>query len=373
MKLLDRFASIDRKFAWSFLGFVLAVFFGCLTIYNEFLKVRDPQLVVEVLGNANVLDLRENLPELKILYGDVDIRSVGKDLSVIVFRLRNVGGAPILVGSYDANAPLRVGLSNGEFLKFELTDATSDYLMSAATAQKISTSAIQLPTVILEPGESYTIKALAIHESRVAPTLKASGKIAGMRDIQVVKLEPEKDNETFFSKVFSGSLGVQFVRAHLYFIVVIIVWASIISSFVGISSAIVTRGRRKAVSQFRKHVNEKVPSDFEGIFDTYIDLGLPPLVHARELVADVERLGRVLSASEGRKFFIPNSGSAQIYPDFVPERFTDDTVVFGRARGARIIQQAKIVSIDSEGKVSVNAEKESLLGRFIDFVTIKNS
>lgn len=86
MSIISNIAAIDRKFAWSFFGFVLAVFFGGITIYNEFIRNPNPSLSVQILSDTNVLDVRENVPELKIVYGDVDIKSLSQTLSVVVFR-----------------------------------------------------------------------------------------------------------------------------------------------------------------------------------------------------------------------------------------------------------------------------------------------
>jgi len=340
MNGLEKFANIDKKFAWSFLGFVLAVFFGGLTIYNEFIKVHDPQMVVEVMSDTNVLVLRENLPELKILYGDVDIKSIGKDLSVIVFRVKNVGGASILGGYYDTNSPVTINLSNGEFLKFEKIGASNEYLASSANATKAAPSSIRMPSVIMEPGESYTIKALVIHGARTSTLLKSSGKIAGMREIPIIKIEPGKDTESFWSKVFSGSLGVQATRAPLYFLAFILGLFIIFAPLIAISEAMQKRGRKKSISQFCKHINEAMPEGHETIFDYYISDGLTPLVRARELLGDAEKLKVMLESHEHQQKTGNNEGVIFIDNIDYLENHGRSHIILNRGIASRIIKKS---------------------------------
>lgn len=374
MNAIEKFANIDKKFSWSFLGFLLALFFGGLTIYNEFIKVHDPQMVVEVLSDTNVLDLRENLPELKILYGEVDIKSVGKDLSVMVFRIKNVGGASILGGFYDANSPVTISLSNGEFLKFEKIGSSNEYLSSSANATKIGPSSIRMPNVIMEPGESYTIKALVIHGARAGTLIKSSGKIAGMRNIPIVRIEPDKENESFWSKVFSGTIGVQAARAPIYFIGFIFAIVVTFVPVIAISDALQERARKKSIAQFRKHTNEAIPDGHEAIFDCYASEGLAPLVRARKILGDLEELKDVLekqtqrqrSSNEEGVVFVDNA-------DYFFNNHRSSHILLNRESASRIIKKAAIATIEQDGRVQIDASKERFLGRFIDYITIKES
>ena len=372
MNGLEKFANIDKKFAWSFLGFLLAVFFGGLTIYNEFIKVRDPQIVVEVISDTNVLDLRENLPELKIFYGDVDIKSIGKDLSVIVFRVKNVGGASVLGGYYDLNSPATINLSNGEFLKFEKVGASNEYLANSANAKKSTPSSIRMPNVIMEPGESYTIKSLVIHKARSSTLLKSSGKIAGMREIPVITVETDKDTESFLSRVLSGTPAVQATRTPIYFFAFLFGIFIVIAPPIAISDWMKKRGRKKAIAQFRKHINEELPEGHKVIFHYYISEGLAPLVRVRELLGDTENLKSTLERNKLREMIYESGSVAFMDNAEYLELHARSHVVLNKGT-ARIIQKAAIAEVDQEGTVHVNLQKKKFLGKFIDYITIKES
>lgn len=373
MNTLEKFANIDKKFAWSFLGFVLAVFFGGLTIYNEFIKAHDPQMVVEILSDTNVLDLKENLPELKILYGDVDIKNVGKDLSVMVFRIKNVGGASILGGFYDANSPVEITLSNGEFLKFEKIDSSNEYLKNSASAIKSSPTSIRIPNVIMEPGESYTLKALIIHAARTATLIKSSGKIAGMRNIPVISVDANKENETFWSKVSSGSIGVQAARSLLYFFSFIFVLAAAFLPPIAIFESLQKRARNKSISQFKKHISEALPDGHEAIFECYLNNGLHPLVRVREMLSNPETLKEMLEKRSQRQISLNKEGLVFIDDiDFI-ENHGKNHIILNRGIAYRVIKKAEIARIEQDGRIHVDPSKERFLGRFVDYITIKES
>src|SRR5689334_6871850 len=102
MGLIQAFRRIEKGFAWSFLGFVLAACFGGLATYTEFFKSRSAQLEYDLLSNTPVLTTREDVPALKILYENLDIRQTKQMLSVVSLRIRNTGEADILNGHYDA-------------------------------------------------------------------------------------------------------------------------------------------------------------------------------------------------------------------------------------------------------------------------------
>lgn len=54
MSLASALDRLDKKYAWSLLGFVLAVIFGALSIYTEFIRDRRPQLRFEIISEENV-------------------------------------------------------------------------------------------------------------------------------------------------------------------------------------------------------------------------------------------------------------------------------------------------------------------------------
>ena len=114
MGLIAKFAQIDNKFSWSFLGFVLAAMFGSIAIYTEFVRDTSPVVKYEILSNTKILDVKEDVSGLSIVYKAEDIRKAHKTLSVLTVRIGNEGRSPILKTYYDSASPLGLGINSGE-------------------------------------------------------------------------------------------------------------------------------------------------------------------------------------------------------------------------------------------------------------------
>lgn len=377
MSVISRVASWDRKFAWSFFGFLLAVFFGGLTLYNEFIKNPNPALTVQILSDTNVLDVRENIPELKIIYGDVDIKNLNQTLSVLVFRVQNLGGAAILNSYYDEKAVPSVILNAGKFVKVEQLAATNDYLKGSAHPLLAGQSSLQLPRVILEPGESYTIKALLLHGPRNGPLLQVVGKVAGVREISVLMPEVDEKAESFWSSVLSGSVLTQLVRAPIYFFGFILVLVVIIAPVAFISDRLEKFFRRRLVKQFTKHHEGEIGSSENLVLDAYREYGVAPLVRIKELLGDEKKLLKSLQHAEkrkadssGRPLGVRGAGPENMFETHPSRR----ALIY--AHGGiplDLLDKLQIAAISPGGACEVNRPLEQFLIRFIDYVNIKKS
>ena len=294
MSLVSRIATIDRKFAWSFLGFVLAVFFGGLTLYNEFIKNPNPQLTVFTLSDTNVLDVREDVPELKILYGDADIKGLGQTLSVLVLRVQNTGGAPILNTFYDDAAPPRLHVAVGKILKVEQLSASSKYLSDTARPTLVDGQTLQLQKVIMEPAENYVLKILLLRPARVPSPVSTTGKVAGMREL--IPVEDSKPQPSFWSTAFSGSLAVQLTRAPTYFVGFILILFGVFGPLAFVSDRLQRKKRKSVVQQFRKHVGGSVSAAQEKILNAYLDYGIGLLARVKDALTAEDTLEALLHA-----------------------------------------------------------------------------
>lgn len=128
MGLISKIAQIDKKFGWSFMGFVLAALFGGVAIYTEFVRDTSPVVRYEILSNTKILDVKEDVSGLSIIYNAEDIRKSRKTLSVLLVNVGNQGRSAILKSHYDSDAPLGLSINSGEIIKAEVTTATTEYL-----------------------------------------------------------------------------------------------------------------------------------------------------------------------------------------------------------------------------------------------------
>ncbi len=132
MGIVASITRLDRSFGWSFLGFILAVIFGILALYSEFWKTTSPILEFELLSNTPVLDVREKLPDLEVLYQKEDIARTGRTLSVLLCRVVNHGSANLLSTHYDNKAPIGIAVNGGTLIRVELSATSNPYLATAA-------------------------------------------------------------------------------------------------------------------------------------------------------------------------------------------------------------------------------------------------
>jgi hypothetical protein len=183
MGLTSALNKFEHRYAWSLLGFVLAAIFGGITIYTEFLRDNRPDLRFEIISDTSVLDLREPLGDLQIIYWGIDIKKAKQALRVMVVRVRNIGLQDILRGHYDDRSPFGFSIRHGTLLRVEMLSASNNYLRTTVDAKvRDPTSAVFNP-VIIESQEWFILKSLVLHSDADTPVLEPFGKIAGVRDI----------------------------------------------------------------------------------------------------------------------------------------------------------------------------------------------
>jgi hypothetical protein len=374
MSVISSFNNLDKRFAWSFLGFMLATIFGGITIYTEFFRVNTPSVVVEILSDANVLDVKEDINELKVFYGDVDIKSLNQTLSVLFLRVRNNGGAPILNGYYDKNYPFNITLLEGKFLKVEQLSATNEYLKSAAQPKIKTDKIITLPEVILEPSESYTVKVLALHSSNSNIEIDVLGKIAGTKEIKLAPLNSEKTELSFWNSVFYGDWAIQLTRLPIYFFGFIFGLALIILPITFASDAITKRKRKMVVAQYKIY-DENEPIKYQDIiFSNYIKNGLAPLAKAKEALSDEKKWERIIKRGKTKTKIsedsLPYPGAPLVFNDAQKEGFTSPYNLFSIEK---LIVKIEALTKSEDDQISLDKNVELALSKFIDFVVIKES
>lgn len=374
MSVISSFNNLDKRFAWSFLGFMLATIFGGITIYTEFFRVNTPSVVVEVLSDANVLDVKEEINELKVFYGDVDIKSLDQTLSVLFLRVRNNGGAPVLNGYYDKKYPFNITLLEGKFLKVEQLSATNEYLQSAALPKIKTDKVINLPEVILEPSESYVVKILALHDSNSNIKVDVLGKIAGTKKIKLSPLNSEETDLTFWQSVFYGDWSIQLTRLPIYFFGFIFGLALIILPVTFASDAITKRKRKTIVAQYKTYDDNEPIKNQDIIFEHYIEEGLAPLAKAKESLSDEKKWERIVKRGKTRvkvskEPSLPTEAPLGSNNNHM-EGFTSRYNMFSIEK---LIVKIEALTKSDDGQINLDKDVERALSKFIDFVVIKES
>lgn len=290
MALRDFLNSINKKYAWSLFGVVLAVLFGGLTVYSEFVKDRKAKLRFEVVSNTGVLDVREELGKLEILYDGIDIVKSKQSLRVVVVRVVNFGESDILIDHYDERVPLSFLVSNGELLRVEPLEASNRYLSSNLHVSVADSVRGVFEPIILESKEFFAFKALILHEQGTPPTLSPQGKIAGIRTIDLAEQSGSKSETSYWHTVFAGGVGVQAARMVIYFFGLILLVVAVISPVVYFSGILTRTRRRKHIRHFRKVTEIELQDKDEFLFSAYENIGRYYVQALTELLSDKNEL-----------------------------------------------------------------------------------
>lgn len=252
MNFVEKLSSIEKRFALSFLGFIIGIAGAGLGIYTEFFKDNSPRVTFEILSQTNVLSLNADINELKILLGDIDIKSSKQTISLFVARIRNDGNSPITQNSYANDYPFSIQLADGKLIRVETLNASNPYLKLKAVPRLQSGSQAILPAVILENGEWYSIKGLVLHNQDKTPQITVIGKIAGVKQISKVISTIETGQVSFLRTTLGGDWVIQITRGFVYGLGFMLIVATSLFLGIKIDEESHRKNRQRIANQFVK-------------------------------------------------------------------------------------------------------------------------
>lgn len=302
MSFREGLLNIEKRWAWSFFGFLLAIIFGAIAIYTSFLQDKNPKLEYIVEGKTPVLDLRENIKNLDILYKGINIKEQDKNLSIVTLKVLNNSEVNILKGYYDDLSPLQIWVENADIVdKPQVISTSNDYLNENATVELDSLGYVHLPKLILEGQESYTISLLILQKNDAEPKIKGQGKIAGQKDgIAVISNYTQKSELSFWDKLIQGNVWVHIVRFIIYFFVLFIGVLAIVIPIVLISKAISEKKKKNRVKNYKVKKGIENSPETDAVFELYLDNSLNVLTTIQKLIGNESRLKATLRGIERR-------------------------------------------------------------------------
>lgn len=356
---------IENKYAWSFLGFVLAAVFGGITLYTTFLTDKSPDLTFKILSNIRVLDIYAQVQDLEILYKNENIIDHGKNLSILTLKIENGSNLDILNSYYDPNNPLGLEIRNGTIVeKPEIIDASNDYIRKNVKVSQIdSTNYVTFSNIIIDKHQSFSVKLLVLHKSDEIPVIQPIGKIAGIEEIKVTD-QTEEVKISFWKRLFQGSIWVHIVRFFLYLITLIIIGIVIIIPPSLISDSVAKKRRRKLVHKYQEAKKIIASRTTDYIFNTYIDDSEDNLLLIQKLLRKKEQLKEELELYiRYEKIEMDNLKditkyeAGPIYPENRKRRVLND------------LYREDFIKMD-HGKLLVDSKFENELNEFISFIKL---
>ncbi|TMI63710.1 MAG: hypothetical protein E6H07_13135 [Bacteroidetes bacterium] len=293
MGLNDNFLKIEKKFAWSFLGFLLAIIFGVFSIYTVYFMDTNPKLNFVIETNTKVLDLKENVRRLDIIYQGENIKESNKNLSIFKIKILNPSKVNILNTFYDIKDSLGFILDNAEIVERpEIVEASNDYLRHNLSFYMDSIGQIKFSPIIIEGGEYFVIRLLALHKQNEIPILKPFGKIAGIKDFKIIESYKTTEKKSFWTDLIQGGFWIHVVRFVGYLVIIIIIVLTIAIPSSLISDSISEKRRKRNVKRYKTKKNLPDTAERNLIYDMYLEFGLDYLNAVQKLSFD-ERLLKV--------------------------------------------------------------------------------
>jgi len=290
MSFFARLQNIEKKYAFTFLGFILAAIFGALSIYTTFFGDRNPQIRYTVNSILGVYDIREEIGKLDIIYDGINIREKKQMLSLITLNIANVGNDHLTKALYDDNDLLGFKLNGGILIKTEISEASNSYLYKNLNISMESKEIVHFSPVIIDYGESYSVKILVLHNENEYPEILPLGKIAGVKEIELIPWSKEASKIPFWKEVMSGRVIIHLTRAFSYFFILILIGLAI-----GIPTAILSdvtskHKRKRHIRDFKSLSDISFKSEDDFIFESYLDQGEMYLMRIDKFLSSKKRI-----------------------------------------------------------------------------------
>lgn len=284
--------NLDGGF-WKAFGIIAAALGVGFGTYTLFVEDKRPTLQYEIVTNTSVLSVREEVADLSIMFEGTDITKQDLSLSVMTIRVVNPSSRDILQTFYTNEAPLGMALTSGRLIRPEVVDASNIYLVQHVNIQSASESQINFTPVIFEASQWFLLKVLVLHKNDELPSIRPTGKVAGVQAVTVRKLYLENDDDSFLERTFSGSFGVQLARLPSYFMLFFVGLGMIGGIAAGFAMVIDRIISKKIVQHYKRYVRRELSEkDFE-FLRKFIDS--PFIVQeAYELIENSDYRGKML-------------------------------------------------------------------------------
>lgn len=298
-KVFKIFRFWETKYALTFMGFVVGVLGFAFGLW-VYLQRTTPNLKIEVTSNANVIDVKEDVGKIEIIYEGVNLRETQQTLALVTLKISNDGAAPIRKSDYDDKAPLGIAITNGNIAKVELFGPSNAYLRGQMKATVVTNLWVIFPEntgvggryattavidpIILEPGDFFWMKVLILHNEKSGFDIMPVGKIAGVKAISFKPLNINETPVSSWKKALSGNIEVQAQRLIVY------AFGGIVVLFVSVMVSITKERRRERKTKAREKAartlemekfrvaNAEMASKYSTVLVFYLEWGKPALI-----------------------------------------------------------------------------------------------
>lgn len=293
MPFWSKIAEFDRKYPSSSLGTAIGLLIGLFGIYIALFYEKHPQLRYDILSQAPVYSIRENVGDLDIMFKGENIRQKHESLSVITLRVSNPGSSDIELGSFDPQDLPGFEVTEGKIIvEPEIIHTTSPYLKKTVKLVALNDRTYTISPLILDRDQSFTVKLLVLSPEVANPQVRSFGKIAGVPRIDVTAMPPSEEHRSLWWRTFSGDTVVQVLRCLAYTIGTFAVIGGLVGLISAIAGTISKRHRRHLVRKFGQLLGHDPTYKEHLLFKSYIELGESFIVQLNAAFSDRALLGK---------------------------------------------------------------------------------
>ena len=177
---------------------------------------RRPELLVEVMSNNRVLDIREKVGKLDILFDGKSLQAQKLDLRLVTVRISNIGTADIAKNAFDEKALFGLEILGGEIVEGPELQSPIPYLMENAKIHMPSAGRLLLSPVILDSKDWLELKLLLLVREGSELDFRPIGKIAGARTTRLELVYKSALSESHWDKATKGDYLIQLIRIPIY-------------------------------------------------------------------------------------------------------------------------------------------------------------
>jgi len=374
MGLLKSLQTIEKKSAWSFFGFLLAIIFGGIAIYTSFFQNKIPNMQIIVESNTSVLDIKKDIKNLDILYKGINIKKQQQNLSIFSIKVINNSNVTILKEFYDELSPVRISVKHGHIVdKPQITETSNDYLGNNLSLVLDTTGTIFLPKLIMEGQEYFSINLLILHEINLIPEIIAKGKIAGqIHGIDVLENYQLTSDLTFWQKLAQGNLSIHIIRFLGYLFTLIIIFVSVAIPSVLISDSYKKAKKKRRIKNYKLKKEIENSPETDAVFDLYLDRSLDYLIKVQKLLANEPKLKIMLRGVERREKRIEKDTDLQIQYErdvILREHDLNQRPININYVIAKRLKEENIVQFDSNN-ITINKKYQKELSEFISYLKL---
>lgn len=277
----------------SYAGVTIGVVGSLLGIYSFFQK-DFTQVEYEIITNTRVVDIRENLGELDIIYKGNSILKNNSKLNVVEIKVVNTGTRDILPTFYDDNDLLGLAIPDSEIIDRPVIIKTSnDYLKRNVRFLETKPNILRFPKLIIEKDQSFTFKILVLQKNANIPEVVPIGKIAGLNRVQVTetyKLPTDNKYIGFIKLAFLGNIFIQLARTVAYFFLFILIIATTVFLTFSLNKLIKRQRRYYMILEFKKTNQYRTSDSLDKILNIYINEGFMFIFNVDDLLNNKGRL-----------------------------------------------------------------------------------